>query len=111
MEEDLWRWERALWLEGPDTFLGLMHADVRMVFPMAGEALAHDAILEAVRAHDRWSDVSFAHRTETDIGHSVILTYTAQASRDGETRDIACSSLWTEADDGLRLVLHQQTPI
>ncbi|ETX15698.1 hypothetical protein OCH239_14410 [Roseivivax halodurans JCM 10272] len=111
MEEDLWRWERALWLGGADTFQRLMLPEVRMVFPMPGEALGHDAILEAVRASDRWSEVSFEHQTETDIGHSVILTYTAHASRGGETQVIACSSLWTEGDDGLRLVLHQQTPI
>ena len=112
MTETLWTSERTLWCDGTDAFRALLHPEARMVFALPGPALDADAILEAITAAPRWSDVEITDRTATAFGDTTVLTYSATGQRAGERPYFAkCASVWYHTRDGWRIALHQQTPL
>lgn len=116
-DEDFWRLEERLWLEGDDAFAELIYAQCVMAFAPMG-VMQGSAILNSIRQAPRWREVAMEERT---IGRpdadTIVLGYRAVARR--ETGDEAygdeaytayCTSTWCLIGPDWKLVQHQQTP-
>jgi hypothetical protein len=84
------------------------------VFPGWGATGDNERVLQAVEALGPWESFSI----EDDLllvelnERAAALVYTAYARRAGQDEYVAAmTSVYRHADDGWKLVIHQQTPL
>lgn len=108
--DEIWDLEKRFWLEGLETYEGLMAQECLMAFPRIG-VIGADEIVKSLRGAPRWLSVEMSdrHTRRTDSA-LVILGYTASARRkDSEVYRCFCTSTYWAHDGHWRLVQHQQT--
>jgi hypothetical protein len=114
-EADVWRIERALWLEGAAVYEQRLAPEAIMVMPGAAGVLTRAATIEAIQQSPRWTDVAFeSMRLLRPAANVLLLIYEATAERDGgkSAYRARCSSMYLDPGDGQwKLALHQQTPL
>ena len=105
----IWHLERRFWLEGAPFYQTHLHADALMIFPVIG-ILDRDAVIANLQGARRWEAVEMSERGIIHAGETVILTYAAEARRDGDAPYRAfCSSAYVRAFEGWLMLAHQQT--
>ena len=108
---NLWDIEKQLWTGPADGYDSLMAKDCVMVFPLPAGILNRSQIIDTVKNAPRWDDVEFDQTRATQPGEStVILTYVGRGLQDRNSYEAFCSSTYVKAEDGWRIVQHQQTP-
>ena len=109
-DEALWDMEERLWTGSVDECAALFDEDCLMVFGETG-ILERDFALAAMRAAPRWASVLMSEKTIARPGKTTaVLAYRARAARDGaEPYNAYCSSTWRGADQGWKMIQHQQT--
>jgi hypothetical protein len=109
-DEQVWRLEERLWLEGASFYEEVLDAACLMAFPGIGVLRIAD-ILDIVKAAQRWESVTMTHRALSRAGDGVIvLGYAAEGHRpDAEHYHCFCTSTYRYDGGRLRLVQHQQT--
>ena len=108
---DIWEAEELLWTGGTDAFRNRMAEGCLMVFPGMG-VLKWDAVLDALSAAPRWSQVAMTERHEEASDGVTVLAYRARGLRDGdEPYDAYCSSTWVQVGGQWRIAQHHQTPL
>ena len=87
--------------------------DAVHVFPGWGVADDNERVLQAVESVEPWERFSIDDLRFVGLGESAAaLVYTAHARRAGQDEYIAAmTSVYRRADDGWKLVIHQQTPL
>lgn len=104
-----WADEEAWWTMGAAEARRRMHPSCLMVFPQG--VMQGEAILAALDAAPRWQSVAMTDRRALETGDLVVLTYRADAERNGRPYSALCSSTWLRQDGDWRLVQHQQSPV
>ncbi|RPF70341.1 DUF4440 domain-containing protein [Aurantiacibacter spongiae] len=109
-DEALWDMEKRLWTAPVDECEDSVADECLMVFGQAG-ILDRDFALAGMRAAPRWASLEMLDRKLARPGKTVaVLAYRACASREGAANhDVLCTSTYRGADDGWKLVQHQQT--
>lgn len=109
-DDSVWAAERRLWLEGAEAFEALLHPECLMAFPGMGVMRAAE-VMESLKQAPRFSSVEMTDQMIGRAGDAIVLAYTAQGRREGAAPyRCHCTTTYTRAGDGLRLVQHQQTP-
>jgi Domain of unknown function (DUF4440) len=109
---DLMELERAFWLQGEDFFAKSLAANAVMVFPEPPGVLTDGEIIQSLRGVPRWSAVEIQLLAHRDQGDLRIISYRAEASREGDPPYCAlCSSVYAKVGGDWKLCLHQQTPL
>ena len=84
-DDQLWEIERALWLQGVDTYEQRLAPEVLLVFPPPTGSLDRGQTLAAIGAAPRWHRVAFHNqRTAKPVTGMRVLAYLVTANRDGE---------------------------
>ena len=112
-DEAIWAAERALWTEGADRFRETLASDCVMAFAEpVGILQGRETIIATLEHAPRWRSVAMTD-TRTAVSDAVVvLAYRALALRDGSPDYRAlCTSTYSRAPTGLRLLQHQQTPL
>jgi hypothetical protein len=83
------------------------------VFPGWGLTAENERVLQAVESVEPWEAFSIDDLQFVDLGESAAaLIYTAHAHRPRQDEYVAAmTSVYRRADDGWKLVIHQQTPL
>ena len=104
--------EERFWLAGIDHFQAGMLPDCIVAFPGPVGILTGPSIVAGLEGAPRWSSVDIGERQVLrPMPDTVVVAYHARATRDGSPAYSAyCTSTYVRAQDGWRLVLHQQTP-
>ena len=111
-ESELWKIEESFWLNGEETFRGLMADGAIMIFPMPGGLISGQQILDSLEANPRWRSVTMEKRELRHQGDTVILAYLAHADREGEAiYDCWCASTYVRDGDHWKMMSHQQSPV
>lgn len=109
--KSLWDIEQSLWLDGANFYESSMAANARMVFPSPVGILAGEQIVQGLKQAPRWSSVDFHDKSETHLGETVVLAYSAIGRRDGEDPyEAFCASTYVQKEGKWVLLAHQQTP-
>lgn len=112
-DEQVWKLEQRLWLEGAAVYQELLDPQCVMAFPEPVGILRGTAIVQSVEAGPRWSKVTMTLRT---VGRpdtqTIVLAYRAEGERAGAEDYIAfCTSTYRCSGGQCKLVQHQQTPV
>lgn len=112
-DDDAWAMEERMWTGSAAALAGALDPACLMVFPAPAGILDATAAVAALDSAPRWRDVVLSERR---IGRPaddlLVLAYRAVGARDGAAPYHArCSSTYRRADEGWRLVQHQQTPM
>jgi hypothetical protein len=110
--DEVWDLEERFWLAGIDHFQAEMHPDCIMAFAAPVGILTGPSIVASLQGAPRWSSVDLGERhVLRPMPDTVVVAYHARATRDGSPAYSAyCTSTYIRAQDGWRLVQHQQTP-
>lgn len=110
-EDQIWRNEERLWLEGPEAYDELLHELCVMVFPAPVGVLQGDAIIESLRGVPRWQSFAMTQRLLREPNSdTVVLAYRADGQRHGSAPYRAyCSSSYVRRGDRWQMTHHQQT--
>ncbi len=108
LEEGFWRSAG-----NRDSYAAHLADDALHVFPGWGLTDENERVLEAVESVEPWESFRIDELHVVDLGEkAVALVYTAHAQRAGHEEYVAAmTSVYRLADDGWRLVIHQQTPL
>lgn len=111
-DDALWDMEERFWTAPVDDVETDIAPECRMIFAEMG-ILDRDFALAGMRKGPRWDSVDMAERHIARSGKQVaVLTYRATAQRsDADPREAYCSSTYRGADDGWKMIQHQQTGI
>ncbi|GLQ55140.1 nuclear transport factor 2 family protein [Devosia nitrariae] len=111
-EDQIWRSEERLWLEGPAAYGELLHELCVMVFPAPVGILQGDAIIESLRGVPRWQGVTMTDKLLREPNSdTAMLAYKAEGRRQGSPPYHAyCSSSYVRRGDRWQMTHHQQTP-
>jgi hypothetical protein len=87
--------------------------DAVHVFPGWGVTGDNERVLQAVEAVEPWESFSIESPRLVELGEGVAaIVYTTHARRAGEDEYVAAiTSVYRRADEGWKLVIHQQTPL
>ena len=109
-DEALWQMEERLWTAPVADCEDDIGDDCLMVLPQEG-VMTRDFAVAAMRGAPRWDAVDIGERHVARAGKDVaVLGYRATGTRTGSPEYLAyCSSTYRGADDGWKLVQHQQT--
>ena len=113
-DDQLWEIERALWLQGVDTYEQRLAPEVLLVFPPPTGSLDRGQTLAAIGAAPRWHRVAFHNqRTAKPVTGMRVLAYLVTANRDGEPAPYVatCSSTYLRRNGRWLLAAHQQSPM
>jgi Domain of unknown function (DUF4440) len=107
LEEGFWRAAGSR-----EAYAAHLADDAIHVFPGWGATTDNDRVLQAVETVDPWETFSIDDPTLVKLGEgAAALVYTAHARRAGQDEYVAAmTSVYRLADDGWKLVIHQQTP-
>ena len=113
-DDEAWRIEERLWLEGVSVYEQLLDPQCLMAFA-APVGIMHGAaaISRSLQGAPRWTRIVMSQR---NVGRpdaeTVVLGYQAAAEREssGEYRAY-CTSTYRRRGQEHRLIQHQQTPI
>lgn len=112
LEDELLTIERALWTGGPDAYRQHVAEECLVVFPEMTGVFDRDSLADTVSAGPRWEepglDVEGLARPTEGVA---LLTYRAEAERDGERHLALVSSGFVRRSSGWKLYFHQQTPL
>ena len=108
LEEGFWRAAGSR-----DAYAARLADDAVHIFPGWGATPDNERVLQAVESADPWESFEITDPTLVELGAGVVaLVYTAHARRAGQDEYVAAmTSVYRQTDDGLKLVVHQQTPI
>lgn len=112
-DNDAWKNEQRLWLEGPDAYRELLDEDCIMAFAAPiGLLRGQSIILRSLEGVPRWERLTISEKVMSRIGEDyIVLGYLAEARRVGGAPYAAyCTSTYRRAGVQLKLVQHQQTP-
>lgn len=109
-DENAWKMEERLWLDGVTAYAEILDPKCLMAFPGMG-VLQVDGILEGLEGAARWASVTMTDRTISRAGDAVVvLGYTAEGQREGaQPYRCFCTSTYRAVGEGWKLVQHQQT--
>lgn len=106
--EERWHDEEALWTLGAAEAARRIAPVCIMVFPEG--VMQGQQILDGMKQGSRWQNLRISDRHTSELGDTMVLAYRARASRDGQDRDVLCSSTWVRQGGDWKLVQHQQSP-
>lgn len=105
--------ERRFWKGDAAFYERHLSADAVMALPVAAGILRRDQIVASVAEGPRWTQLRIVNPRVVRLSDtSAMLTYRAQASREGESAPYlaVASSAYVLADGEWQLAFHQQTP-
>ena len=105
--------ERRFWKGDAAFYERHLSADAVMALPVAAGILRRDQIVSSVAAAPRWTQLRIVNPRVVRLSDtSAMLTYRAQASRDGDPAPYlaVASSAYVLAGGEWQLAFHQQTP-
>jgi ketosteroid isomerase-like protein len=107
LEEGFWRAAGSR-----DAYAAHLADDAVHVFPGWGATTDNERVLQAVETVEPWETFSIDDLRLVELGEeAAALVYTAHARRARQDEYVAAmTSVYRRADDGWRLVIHQQTP-
>jgi len=114
MDDDaIWAMEERFWTGSTDYYGSALDPECIMVFPEPVGIMSGPSIMQSLAQAPRWASVTM---TERHVAHPspglLVVGYRARGSRHGKTSyEALCTSAYHSADNGWKLVLHQQTPI
>ncbi|MCI5039976.1 MAG: nuclear transport factor 2 family protein, partial [Donghicola eburneus] len=85
--------------------------DAVMVLPKPTGILSGKKILNVIEKGPRWESVEFEDEIAMRHGSAFVLAYEAHAKRGKDTYRALCSSTYCEADEGWKLIAHNQVPV
>jgi len=113
-DNDAWRIERRLWLEGSEPYREVLDEDCIMAFPApVGLLRGRSVIIQSLHGIPRWEQLAVSEKIMGRIGETfIVLGYLAEARR-GEDQPYAayCTSTYHGAGAEWKLIQHQQTPV
>ena len=113
-EEEAWRFEERLWLEGVAVYEKLLDPQCVMAFAApVGIMQGAAAIRRSLQGAPRWARIVMTHRSVgRPDAETTVLAYEAEAERDGGGEYRAfCTSTYRHRGQAWRLIQHQQTPV
>ena len=111
IEQARWQDEQRFWLEGPAFYNDKIAEDAVMVLPKPTGILSGKKILNVIEKGPRWESVEFEDEIAMRHGSAFVLAYEAHAKRGNDTYRALCSSTYCEADEGWKLIAHNQVPV
>lgn len=111
-DDEAWDVELQLWTGGATHYRKYVDPRCVMAFPVPAGIMPFDAIMKSLDKMPRWSSVKMVDKLLTHPADDVmVLAYKAEGTRAAEAAYNAfCTSTYRHAEDGWRLVQHQQTP-
>jgi hypothetical protein len=113
-EEEIWRAEERLWLEGAGAYRLLLDPACLMAFGGFGVLRGAAAVTASLEGAPRWSAVTMTERAQARPAPDLaVLAYLAEGGRGSNPPHRAlCTSTWRRAAGGdWRLVQHMQAAV
>lgn len=110
-DDQVWKSEERLWLEGAAAYEDLLHPECVMAFSPPVGIMQGIKIAESIRHAPRWKSVTMTRRSVCRSKGVIVLAYHARGERDtGDPYLAYCTSTYVQREDGWQIVQHQQTP-
>lgn len=106
---NLWKTEKAIWLNGPHACSEHIMDDAILAMP-SPFSIMRMSNMDAVAGHARpFETVEFTERNYIDLGQSIVIAYVAIAKHDRfrRTYRAKCSSVYHATQQGWKIAAHQ----